>query len=291
MAAAMRSALPAGRSPVPRHFGRGIFLSAVLAVGFCAGLSPAARADGACPAPGTAESVVVAYVDDGDTVKLTDGRRVRLAGIDAPEVAHPAYNDRPASPAEPFGDASRAALQSILARSHNRILLRSGSAGEDRYGRTLAYLYTPAGQSIQQQLVADGLAMAVYMPPNLALSDCLTATEQAARQARRGIWGNAEYDPGIDTARGIPADVQGAAIVRGRVVSVHQTRATVWVNLEGRVALQIPARAWGSFAGTDFQDWRGKVLRARGWLVPDKNRYQDWRMPIESARSITVLGR
>jgi hypothetical protein len=75
------------------------------------------------------------------------------------------------------------------------------------------------------------------------------------------------------------------------VVSVHQTRSTVWVNLQGRVALQIPRRAWDAFNDRDFQAWRGKILRARGWLVPDKTRYQDWRMPIESPRSITVLDR
>ncbi|WP_407275678.1 thermonuclease family protein [Halothiobacillus sp. DCM-1] len=283
----MRDALPWVRQKTPRRLRWGVFL---WLVGFALGQCPLAGAEVACPAPGSAaESAVVAYVDDGDTVKLSDGRRVRLAGIDAPEVAHSAYNDRPATPAEPFGEASRAALQAILARSHNRLRVQPGAEGTDRYGREMAYLYTPGGQSIQQLLLADGLAMAVYMPPNLALADCLTATEQTARAARRGIWANAEYEPGIETARGIPADVQGAAIVRGQVVSVHQTRSTVWVNLEGRVALQIPARAWPSFAGVDFQRWRGKTLRARGWLVPDKNRYQDWRMPIESARSVTLV--
>lgn len=279
------------RQETLRQFWRGVFLWAILAVVVGGVGAQAASSVPACPAPVSPESVVVAYVDDGDTVKLTDGRRVRLAGIDAPEVAHPAYNDRPASVAEPFGDASRAALQAMLARSHNRLLLHAGEEGEDRYGRLLAFLYLPDGQSVQQHLVADGLAMTVYMPPNLALADCLTATEAQARTAHKGIWANAEYDPGIDTARGIPADVQGAAIVRGRVLSVHQTRKTVWVNLEGRVALQIPERAWAGFGHTDFQAWRGKILRARGWLVPDKNRFQDWRMPIESPRSIEVLGR
>jgi endonuclease YncB( thermonuclease family) len=245
----------------------------------------------ACPAPQNATAAVVGYVDDGDTVRLTTGERVRLAGIDAPEVAHPAYNDKKAMPAEPFGDASKQALQAILARSQNRLLVRYGTEPEDRYGRKIAYLYSPDGQSIQAALVASGMAMTVYMPPNTALADCLTALEAVARQQRIGIWSNAEYEPGIDTARGIPADVQGAAIVRGRVVSIHQTPKMVWVNLEGRVALQIPTRAMSQFHGVDFAAWQGKTLRARGWLVPDKNRFQDWRMPIESPRSIEVLAR
>ncbi|MHB1228967.1 MAG: thermonuclease family protein [Halothiobacillus sp.] len=245
----------------------------------------------ACPAPDHAVAAVVGYVDDGDTVRLTTGERVRLAGIDAPEVAHSAYNDRPAKPAESFGDASRQSLQALLAQSRNRLLVQYGEEPEDRYGRKIAYLFMPDGQSIQAELVAQGMAMAVYMPPNLVLADCLTAIEHQAEQHQVGIWRSAEYSPGIDTAKGVPADVQGAAIIRGKVVSVHQTRKTVWVNLEGRVALQIPARVWSTFNGVDFSTWRGETIKARGWLVPDRNRYQEWRMPIESPRSITVSTR
>ena len=244
-----------------------------------------------CPPPRNAISATVAYVDDGDTVRLTNGDRVRLAGIDAPELAHPAYADRAARPSEPFGDASRQALMALLATSHNRLRVQYGAEPEDRYGRKLAYLYRPDGKSIQADLVTRGLAMAVYMPPNLALADCLTSIEKTARDHHAGIWSNSEYDPGISTAEGIPDDVQGAAIVRGKVVSVHRSRKNIWINLEGRVALQISARAWDQFQGIDFDRWKGRELRARGWLVHTKSRYEDWRMPIESPRSIELLAR
>lgn len=236
-------------------------------------------------------AAVASYVDDGDTIRLTNGDRVRLAGIDAPEVAHPAYAERAARPSEPFGDASKQALMALLATSHNRLRVRYGVESEDRYGRKLAYLYLPGGQSIQADLVARGMAMVVYMPPNLALADCLTVIEQEARAEKIGIWSSPKYNPGISTADGIPDDVQGAAIVRGKVLSVHRSRTAVWVNLEGRVALQIPARAWGRFQDDDFNDWTGRVLRARGWLIHARNRYEDWRMPIESPRSIELLTR
>lgn len=243
----------------------------------------------ACPGDQSGKRATVAYVDDGDTVRLTTGARIRLAGIDAPEVAHHAYRDKPASANEPLGAASRQALRALLARSHNRVLIRYGRESTDRYGRRLAYLYLPDGESVQANLIAQGMAMAVYMPPNLDLADCLALTERAAARRRAGIWSLAEYAPGIDTASGIPADVQGAAIIRGKVVSVHKSARTVWVNLEGRVALQISRRSWSAFQGIDFHAWRGKTIRARGWLVHDRNRYQDWRMPIESPRSIEVL--
>lgn len=274
------------RRKAPRHVGRGAFFLCLLAI-----FSPLVSADVPCPAPKNTISATVAYVDDGDTLRLTNGDRVRLAGIDAPEVAHPAYADRAARPSEPFGDASKQALMALLATSHNRLRVQYGAEPEDRYGRKLAYLYLPDGQSIQAALVAKGLAMAVFMPPNLALADCLTTIEKTARSRRVGIWSSGEYDPGIPTAQGIPDDVQGAAIIRGKVLSVHRSRKTVWVNLEGRVALQIPARAWDQFHGMDFDDWQGRVLRARGWLVHTKSRYEDWRMPIESPRSVELIAR
>lgn len=244
-----------------------------------------------CPPPTHAFPATVGYVDDGDTVRLTNGDRVRLAGIDAPEVAHRAYGRRAAKPSEPFGDASKQALMALLAKSHNRLLIQYGVEPEDRYGRKLAYLYLPDGQSVQAALVAKGMAMAVYMPPDLALADCLTAIEKKARDRHIGIWSSREYDPGIATAAGIPPDVQGAAIIRGKVLSVHRGRKTVWINLQGRVALQIPSRALDQFRGVDFSAWRGRVLRARGWLVHTRSRYEDWRMPIESPRSIELLTR
>lgn len=246
-----------------------------------AGLASASTPD--CQAVGKTRSATVAYVYDGDTVKLTDGTKVRLAGIDAPEVPHP---DRRG---EPFGDASRQALRAMLAKTHNRVRVEIGRDGSDHYGRQLAYLYLPDGRSIQAALIDHGLAMAIYMPPNLTHADCYAAHEQVARRQHVGIWSSAEYDPGVPTTH-IPKDVVGAAIIRGKLLSVGRSRHFIWLNLKGRVSLQISRKHIERFDGIDFDRWVGHVLRARGWLVEDHNRYQDWRMPIESPRSIEVLG-
>lgn len=236
-----------------------------------------------CAAVGATRSATVAYVYDGDTVRLTDGTRIRLAGIDAPEVPHPNR------PGEPFGEASSQALSAMLAKTHNRIRVEVAQDSHDHYGRELAYLYLPDGQSIQSTLIDKGLAMAIYMPPNLTHADCFAAHERHARGRHVGIWSSAEYDPGVPTTH-IPKDVVGAAIIRGKVLSVGRSRHFIWLNLEGRVALQISRKHIDRFAGIDFDSWKGKVLRARGWLVKEHNRYQDWRMPIQSPRSIEVLG-
>ena len=235
------------------------------------------------PDDAAGRSATVAYVNDGDTVRLTSGERVRLVGIDAPEIG------RDGEPDEPFAREGRQALQAFLAASQNRIELVPAREHEDRYGRTLAYLYRPDGASIQGHLLAEGMAMAVFVAPNLALADCLMARERLARESDRGIWSLLAYDPGLPSDRGIPDAVQGAAIVQGRVASVGESRRNIWINLEGRVAVRIDKEGLARFPGWDFDSLEGGRLRVRGWIVHHSNRYQDWFIPVDSAHALERL--
>ncbi|KTG16914.1 MULTISPECIES: thermonuclease family protein [unclassified Guyparkeria] len=248
---------------------------------FVVALVAAAPATADCRPDGAqGRAATVAYVNDGDTVRLTSGERVRLVGIDAPEIG------RDGDPDEPFARESRQALQAFIADSRNRIELVPAREHEDRYGRTLAYLYRPDGASVQGHLLAEGMAMAVFIAPNLALADCLMAHERRAREADRGIWSLLAYDPGLPSVRGIPDDVQGAAIVQGRVVSVGESRRNIWLNLEGRVAVRIDKADRERFPGWDFDALEGERLRVRGWIVHHSNRYQDWFIPVDSAHAL-----
>ncbi|HER35770.1 MAG TPA: hypothetical protein ENO19_09935 [Halothiobacillaceae bacterium] len=151
----------------------------------------------------------VAYVNDGDTVRLTNGDRVRLVGIDTPEVGRDGTED------EPYARKAQQALRALLADARNRVRVVDATEGEDRYGRRLSYLYLPDGRSVQARLLEQGMAMAVFVAPNLELADCLLAHEALARDDALGLWSLPAYDPGWPSAPGIPAAVQGAAIVRG----------------------------------------------------------------------------
>lgn len=261
---------------------RGALFRVWLIVVALLGAGPLVAAD--CrPAGAEGRMATVAYVNDGDTVRLTSGERVRLVGIDAPEIG------RDGDPDEPFARESRQALQAFLAGSQNRIEVVPAREHEDRYGRTLAYLYRPGGTSVQGHLLAQGMAMAVFVAPNLALADCLMARERLAREADRGIWSLLAYDPGLPSVRGIPDDVQGAAIVQGRVVSVGESRRNIWINLEGRVAVRIDKADRERFPGWDFDALEGERLRVRGWIVHHSNRYQDWFIPVDSAHALERL--
>lgn len=86
-------------------------------------------------------------VVDGDTVWL-DGEKIRLVNIDAPEV-------KARCPAE--GRRASAATQELAFLLH-RQPIRVHRRGEDRFGRTLAALSTPAGD-VGDLLVRRDLAV------------------------------------------------------------------------------------------------------------------------------------
>lgn len=112
---------------------------------------------------------------DGDTLTL-DGHRVRLVGMDSPELAQVCKRD---------GEDWRCG---IAARSRLAEFLRAGpitcyTQGTDKYGRWLARCENPAGD-LCARMVREGLAVAYG-----GYED----EEQFARAERKGLWG-AEFD-------------------------------------------------------------------------------------------------
>lgn len=126
----------------------------------------------------------VEKVVDGDTVEvsLSTGReRVRLLGIDTPETVHPT------KPVECFGPEASARLAE-LAPVGSELRIERDVELRDRYGRLLAYLWTPDGTFINRSMVADGYAMTLPIDPNRAHRGTLAEAESSARRAGAGLW-------------------------------------------------------------------------------------------------------
>src|SRR3977135_3849000 len=96
------------------------------------------------------DSVLVRAIIDGDTIDVTAFGRVRLLGIDAPEIGR--GFDTPA----PFGRAARDLLASLVL--HRWIRLEQEGALLDIYNRHLAYVMREDGVFVNAALVRDGLA-------------------------------------------------------------------------------------------------------------------------------------
>lgn len=123
----------------------------------------------------------VVGVFDGDTVTVLDANRVqhkvRLAGIDAPE-SH-----------QPFGTRSKQHLARLTYRQPVEVEWHK----LDRYGRLVGKLRV-AGVDMNRVQVEAGLAwhyVAYQREQSEADRRAYAAAEQAAREARLGLWADA----------------------------------------------------------------------------------------------------
>lgn len=124
----------------------------------------------------------ITKVTDGDTLRvlyLGRGERVRLIGIDAPEVAW--YGGR----GECYG--VEAGLYARRRLSGRWVRLGFDADRRDRYGRLLAYVYL-GEELVNLTLVRLGYATAYPIAPNTTKGDSIDAAEAEARSARRGLW-------------------------------------------------------------------------------------------------------
>lgn len=149
-----------------------------------------------------AQELTVARVVDGDTFELSDGRTVRLIGIDTPEV-HPSAklardagrSDRDRQTLQALGRRTGKYAAQLVAGRRVALELDPTNAAighRDRYGRVLAYVWVvdETGErrfSVNERLVADGYANAYTKYPFQHMEQYLDL-QRSARSEERGLW-------------------------------------------------------------------------------------------------------
>jgi endonuclease YncB( thermonuclease family) len=227
-----------------------------------------------CPAPASLPVAHIQRVVDGDTVRLADGRSVRLVGINAPETG------KKGQTAQPFAEAAKRRLQTLVDQSDGQVSVRVGEQPTDHYGRTLANLYGRDGGNLEAQLLAEGLGYLVAVSPNVALVNCQQAAEQAARKAGVGLWRNSPVQSPDQIASG------GFALISGRVSSVQRNNGGIWIAFDNALVLRIAPQLAGQFDSAMLLRLKGRQVEARGWVVDRSRRgglqsgQPRWMMPI-----------
>jgi micrococcal nuclease len=216
----------------------------------------------ACDLATPDDQVRVRHVHDGDSLVLADGRRLRVIGINAPELGRDGTAD------EPFAIAARDALRRELFRSGQVVGLRYGEQRQDHYGRTLAHVFDSDGRNLGAALLRQGLAMAIIIPPDLWGLDCYPAVEREARAAGRGLWAHPAFQPRESRQLGLRDE--GFMLVRGRVERIGRSQGARWINLEGSVALRVPVENLGYFEAP-LESLVGRRIEARGWFHLQRN--------------------
>ena len=157
-----------------------------MAIGCATSCSSAVPLAGASPTPATA---TVLRALDGDTLDVRDdtrGRlRIRVLGIDSPEVHKP-----PGWPVGCWGPEAAKFAADMLTGQRVALVSDPSQDSHDRYGRTLSYVEMADGRDFSVTTVAAGMARSyVYDRKPVSRYPDIAATEDQARNARRGLWG------------------------------------------------------------------------------------------------------
>jgi micrococcal nuclease len=151
---------------------------------------PDIRASGA---GGNYDAVFVERAVDGDTLKLSNGERVRLIGIDTPEMheSEKLYRDsrksgQDAATIQALGKKSYAFTRSLV--EGKTIRLEFDVEKRDKYKRLLAYAYLPDGTFVNAEIVKQGYASLMTYPPNVKHVDEFQQLYRQARENKVGLW-------------------------------------------------------------------------------------------------------
>jgi endonuclease YncB( thermonuclease family) len=236
----------------------------VIVAGLVAGSALGARAEVATPAAASAcrfEVVgtgTVAKVLDGRSFLFEDGREVRLAAVEvlpagiAPGAGAPMPWQRP-----PFWPAS---------------VDRQRGAAADRYGRTVAHVYSHRRRRRRRPRPAGRAAPALRPSATRACAAELLSYERRARAARLGLWAEPHYLMAADGGAELLAERGRFTVVEGKVLSVRESGGTIYMNFGRRwseaLTVTILKRHERIFTGAGLQPktLENRRLRVRGWV-------------------------
>ncbi|MBO1199948.1 thermonuclease family protein [Staphylococcus simiae] len=129
------------------------------------------------------DKVHITRVVDGDTFVATrNGQqiKVRLTGVDTPETV------KPNTPVQPFGkEASNYSKKTL---TNKDVYLEYDKEKEDRYGRTLAYVWLDKDHMYNKELVEKGLAREKYFAPNGKYRNVFIKAQEKAKEQHLNIW-------------------------------------------------------------------------------------------------------
>jgi len=221
------------------------------------GATPLAAREMPCMAERIDEGRVGAVID-ARTLRLQDGREVRLAGVED------TVSGLAAKPVQ------RSALENLAG---GRDVILRGSQNPDRYGRIVAIAFIQGqDQPIQARMIEDGHLVVAAAIEDEDCASYLRKWEAQARRAKRGVWA----EPGAIKNTEMPGDILAVVgqfvVAEGRVQSVRDAGATLYVNFGRRwtqdFAVTISRRNVVAFeaAGVPLKSLERRRIRVRGWV-------------------------
>lgn len=251
----------------------------------CAGLAALLHAPGyasASCAPHMLREGQVEHVIDAATLRLDDGRIVRLIGALPPET--PGWWKKP----EPWPPLTAAHNALVRLAGGQRVALRLAPSEKrhDRHDRVLAQAFILSGENekwVQGEMIAAGYALSYSLPGHKACARNLQRKEDDARQKRQGLWGTGRLRVyRAENAETLLKRRGSYQLVEGLVESVGTTRNWTFLNFsqdwrsDFTVAIAAGDRRLFKDAGVPLKSLQGKRVRTRGWV-------ERWNGPVIKA--------
>ena len=137
--------------------------------------------------------ILVTRAVDGDTLVLENGQRVRLIGMDTPEMheSRKLHNDSKRlkmniRDIQKLGRRAYEFTKKLV--EGKRVRLEFDAERYDKYERLLAYVYLQDGTFVNAQIVEQGYANLMTIPPNVKYADSFVKLFKEARENKRGLW-------------------------------------------------------------------------------------------------------
>jgi micrococcal nuclease len=205
---------------------------------------------------------MVAKVYDGDTIILKNGERVRLLGINTPEIESRHRAD------ETGGQVAKKWLQDKL--KDGQVYLEYDQQQRDKYKRLLAHCFLPNEEHLNKTILEAGLATLSIIPPNVRYSDALIQAQKQAEQNKRGIWSQTAYKPRKASSL-TKQNSKGWHRLLATANSIKQGRSYVRLMLSQNVDIRIPMANLDLFP--ELETYLGKSLEIRGWASRSKQHF------------------
>ncbi len=206
--------------------GSSFLLGLVLAL-LLAGVASAVEGDKPPPLPTGLRDLDAGHVDiaiDGQTLRLSDGRVVRLAGIMAPR---PPLGWQAGKRWRRSAEAADA-LDALVADRGILLFGRGKALGADRHDRLLAQVTRDDGLWLQGALLTAGLVRVHTAAGDAEIAAALYAAEETARIAGRGIWADPYYE--VRCAGEMDNATDAVRVVQGRILAVADINGALYLN-------------------------------------------------------------
>lgn len=214
-----------------------------------------------CPVFTSSEKAIITYVHDGDTVHLSDNRKVRLIGIDTPELARKTRHQM--QPEQAFAKEARDYARTLIKQLGSQVNLMPGKELSDKYGRQLFHIQLSDGSLLQTRLLSAGLAVAFTTPPNQQFSRCYQQYEDQAKAQQKKIWAHSKYKNIATSA--LTTENKGFHIIEGKVSHIGESKKAFWINFNNKISARIK-KTDIKFFSYPLPTLVGKTIAIKGWI-------------------------